>query len=71
MVPTCKSILYCGLFQLSRCAHAAFEAYLILICRYVGDSVGNIKVLKIDLGVGHVVQMKYTIPFSASHGKEY
>ncbi|XVF62302.1 hypothetical protein PTKIN_Ptkin08bG0206500 [Pterospermum kingtungense] len=35
---------------------------------YVGDSVGNIKVLKIDLELVHVVQMKYTIPFSASHG---
>ncbi|XP_021301007.1 syntaxin-binding protein 5 [Herrania umbratica] len=35
---------------------------------YVGDSVGNIKVLKIDQELCHVVQMKYTIPFSASHG---
>ncbi|XVF18147.1 hypothetical protein REPUB_Repub10bG0187200 [Reevesia pubescens] len=35
---------------------------------YVGDSVGNIKVLKIDQEACHVVQMKYTIPFSASHG---
>ncbi|XWS42234.1 hypothetical protein CRYUN_Cryun17cG0150600 [Craigia yunnanensis] len=35
---------------------------------YVGDSVGNIKVLKIDQDVCHVVQMKYTIPLSASHG---
>ncbi|OMO83377.1 hypothetical protein COLO4_22550 [Corchorus olitorius] len=35
---------------------------------YAGDSVGNIKVLKIDQELGHVVQMKYIIPFSASHG---
>ncbi|XP_022740862.1 uncharacterized protein LOC111292647 isoform X2 [Durio zibethinus] len=35
---------------------------------YVGDSVGNIKVLKIDQEVYHVVQMNYIIPFSASHG---
>ncbi|XP_007046503.2 PREDICTED: uncharacterized protein LOC18610648 isoform X2 [Theobroma cacao] len=35
---------------------------------YVGDSVGNIKVLKIDQELCHVVQMKYAIPFSASHG---
>ncbi|XVF16029.1 hypothetical protein REPUB_Repub09cG0206400 [Reevesia pubescens] len=35
---------------------------------YVGDSIGNIKVLKIDQEGCHVVQMEYTIPFSASHG---
>ncbi|KAK9284535.1 hypothetical protein L1049_023710 [Liquidambar formosana] len=34
---------------------------------YVGDSVGNISVLKLD-EERHIVQMKYTIPFSASHG---
>ncbi|GMI68258.1 DUO1-activated WD40 1, Tomosyn-like [Hibiscus trionum] len=35
---------------------------------YVGDSDGNIKVFKIEQEVCHVIQMKYTIPFSASHG---
>ncbi|KAK8304591.1 hypothetical protein V6Z12_D03G002700 [Gossypium hirsutum] len=35
---------------------------------YVGDSEGNIKVFKIEQEVCHVMQMKYTIPFSASHG---
>ncbi|GAV83036.1 Lgl_C domain-containing protein [Cephalotus follicularis] len=35
---------------------------------YIGDSVGNVSVLKLDEESLHVVQMKYTIPFSASHG---
>ncbi|XP_039061499.1 uncharacterized protein LOC120205741 [Hibiscus syriacus] len=35
---------------------------------YVGDSDGNIKVFKIEQEVCHVIQMKYAIPFSASHG---
>ncbi|KAE8669307.1 hypothetical protein F3Y22_tig00112249pilonHSYRG00227 [Hibiscus syriacus] len=35
---------------------------------YVGDSDGNIKGFKIEQAVRHVIQMKYTIPFSASHG---
>ncbi|KAK9012346.1 hypothetical protein V6N11_040403 [Hibiscus sabdariffa] len=35
---------------------------------YVGDSDGNVKVFKIEQEVCRVIQMKYTIPFSASHG---
>ncbi|KAE8669308.1 hypothetical protein F3Y22_tig00112249pilonHSYRG00229 [Hibiscus syriacus] len=35
---------------------------------YVGDSDGNIKVLKIEQEVRHAIQMKYSIPFSSSHG---
>ncbi|KAF7829057.1 Syntaxin-binding protein 5 [Senna tora] len=35
---------------------------------YIGDSVGNISVLKLDQETWHVVQMKYTIPLSASYG---
>lgn len=34
--------------------------------RYVGNSAGNVRVLKLEQE--HIVQMKYTIPYSASHG---
>ncbi|KAK3224305.1 hypothetical protein Dsin_011330 [Dipteronia sinensis] len=37
---------------------------------YVGDSTGNVSVLKIDLEPCQIVKMKYTIPLSASHGNE-
>ncbi|XP_021804576.1 uncharacterized protein LOC110748909 [Prunus avium] len=33
---------------------------------YVGDSAGNVRVLKLEQE--HIVQMMYTIPYSASHG---
>ncbi|KAI5343356.1 hypothetical protein L3X38_011232 [Prunus dulcis] len=33
---------------------------------YVGDSTGNVRVLKLEQE--YIVQMKYTIPYSASHG---
>nr|XP_043631084.1 uncharacterized protein LOC122602544 isoform X2 [Erigeron canadensis] len=35
---------------------------------YVGDSFGNVSVLKFDKETCSIVQMKYRIPFSASHG---
>ncbi|XP_059438419.1 uncharacterized protein LOC132171187 [Corylus avellana] len=35
---------------------------------YVGDSNGNISVLKLQEGPFGIVQMKYTIPLSVSHG---
>lgn len=35
---------------------------------YVGDSVGNVSVLKLEQESCHIIQMKYTIPYSASHG---
>ncbi|KAF9607948.1 hypothetical protein IFM89_003868 [Coptis chinensis] len=35
---------------------------------YIGDSGGNISVLKLDLAKYHLVQMNYRIPLSASHG---
>ncbi|XP_010266195.1 PREDICTED: uncharacterized protein LOC104603774 isoform X3 [Nelumbo nucifera] len=35
---------------------------------YVGDSGGNISVLKLDQESCQLVQMKYYIPFSATHG---
>ncbi|KAA8547593.1 hypothetical protein F0562_004022 [Nyssa sinensis] len=38
------------------------------IYMYVGDSVGNISVLKLDQGTCSIVQMKYNIPVAASHG---
>ncbi|KAF9604113.1 hypothetical protein IFM89_002788 [Coptis chinensis] len=34
---------------------------------YIGDSGGNISVLKLDLAKYHLVQMNYRIPLSASH----
>lgn len=37
---------------------------------YVGDSAGNISVLKLDQEPCQIVKMKYTIPLSASHGNE-
>ncbi|BBH08106.1 Transducin/WD40 repeat-like superfamily protein [Prunus dulcis] len=33
---------------------------------YVGDSAGNVRVLKLEQE--HIVQMKYTVPYSPSHG---
>ncbi|XP_050379667.1 uncharacterized protein LOC126797017 isoform X2 [Argentina anserina] len=35
---------------------------------YVGDSVGNVSVLKLEQESCHILRMKYTIPYSASHG---
>ncbi|XP_073219915.1 uncharacterized protein [Cicer arietinum] len=35
---------------------------------YIGHSNGNISVLKLDQNPWHMVQMKYTIPLSASYG---
>ncbi|XP_012065395.1 uncharacterized protein LOC105628567 [Jatropha curcas] len=35
---------------------------------YVGDHVGNISILKLDEETCRILQMKYTIPLSASHG---
>ncbi|KAF6154361.1 hypothetical protein GIB67_026817 [Kingdonia uniflora] len=35
---------------------------------YVGDSLGNISVFKLDQETYHLVQMNYNIPLSASHG---
>lgn len=42
----------------------------VSICRYVGDCNGTISVLKLDKEPWNVVQMKYCIPLSASHGEE-
>ncbi|XP_010446909.1 PREDICTED: uncharacterized protein LOC104729648 [Camelina sativa] len=35
---------------------------------YVGDSSGNVSVLKIELDSNQVIQMEYTIPYLASNG---
>lgn len=48
------------LFQVSLCIGQMYDG------RYVGDSAGNVRVLKLEQE--HIVQMKYTIPYSASHG---
>ncbi|XP_050228000.1 uncharacterized protein LOC126677432 isoform X2 [Mercurialis annua] len=36
---------------------------------YVGDSIGNVSVLKLDQETCYLEQMKYTIPFSVSHAE--
>lgn len=41
----------------------------ICVDRYIGHSNGNISVLKLDQNPWHMVQMKYTIPLSASYGE--
>lgn len=40
-----------------------------VINRYVGDPIGNVSVLKFDKEQCNITQMKYIIPFSASHGE--
>lgn len=47
------------------CEHYRWNVY---IGSFVGDSGGNITVLKLDQSC-RVVQMEYTIPLSASHGE--
>lgn len=44
---------------------------IICIGRYVGDSSGNVWVLKLEQELGQVVKMKYNIPLLASHGERY
>ncbi|KAJ7944051.1 Transducin/WD40 repeat protein [Quillaja saponaria] len=46
----------------------SFTVIQYSLCMYIGDSAGNISVLKLDQEPCHIVQMKYTIPLSASHG---
>ncbi|KAJ4837935.1 hypothetical protein Tsubulata_022530 [Turnera subulata] len=46
----------------------AFAVMQTSLYMYVGDSAGNISILKLDQETWHIVPMKYTIPFSASHG---
>ncbi|XP_043714001.1 uncharacterized protein LOC122662432 isoform X2 [Telopea speciosissima] len=35
---------------------------------YIGDSLGNVSIWMLDQELCHFIQMKYHIPFSASHG---
>ncbi|KAK4752842.1 hypothetical protein SAY87_021640 [Trapa incisa] len=49
---------------------SAFEVLEPSLYIYVGDSTGNILVLKFDQERGHLTRMKYTIPFAASHGNQ-
>ncbi|PKI46525.1 hypothetical protein CRG98_033082 [Punica granatum] len=48
----------------------AFEVLQRSLYIYVGDSAGNISVLKFDQDTSHLIQMKYTIPFAISHGDQ-
>lgn len=41
------------------------------IDRYVGDSFGNVSVLKFDTDIYNITQMRYRIPFHASHGEPH
>ncbi|KAK3023413.1 hypothetical protein RJ639_042801, partial [Escallonia herrerae] len=47
---------------------ATFALYVSVSYRYLGDSVGNISVLQLNREPCNIVQMKYRIPSSASHG---
>jgi hypothetical protein len=42
-----------------------------MLCRYVGDSSGNVSLLKLDLGQRCLVDMPYCIPFAESYGRMY
>lgn len=44
--------------------------FRILIHSYAGSSRGNVSVLNLDPEQRQVIQMKYTIPFAASHGEK-
>ncbi|KDP43769.1 hypothetical protein JCGZ_22396 [Jatropha curcas] len=49
-------------------AYDSIQKILAISTRYVGDHVGNISILKLDEETCRILQMKYTIPLSASHG---
>ncbi|XP_065855738.1 uncharacterized protein [Euphorbia lathyris] len=46
----------------------AFAVMQHCLYMYVGDSIGNVSVLKLDEETSCIDKMKYSIPFSASHG---
>ncbi|CAL0313098.1 unnamed protein product [Lupinus luteus] len=47
---------------------ASFAVIHHSLYMYIGDSIGNISVLKLDREPWKIVHMKYTIPLSASYG---
>lgn len=53
-----------------RCVCIALITGSVSSYRYVGDSTGTISVLKLDKEPWNIVQMKYCIPLSASHGEK-
>ncbi|CAL5366047.1 unnamed protein product [Camellia sinensis] len=46
----------------------SFTVMQLSLYMYVGDYAGNVSVLKLDKESCNIVQMKYCIPLSASHG---
>jgi predicted DNA-binding helix-hairpin-helix protein len=63
MVTECIIVMDTGGFK---CANENF-----MLCRYVGDSSGNVSLLKLDLGQRCLVDMPYCIPFAESYGRMY
>lgn len=70
---SCNIVSLCKCLLLSNWDSTLFQTklsqQLIFFGRYIGYSDGNISVLKLDEEPFHIVQMKYTIPLSASHGE--
>jgi hypothetical protein len=78
----CKVICTCKCFWTSLFRSKKEDAYFhwLVTCNYgwkisfgsyVGDYLGNVKVLKLDQESCHFELMKYTIPLSASHGETH
>lgn len=45
------------------------ESFDLYFGRYIGDSVGNVSVLKLEKEPCHIVRTNYNIPYTVSHGK--
>ncbi|KAL3527301.1 hypothetical protein ACH5RR_011957 [Cinchona calisaya] len=50
-------------------AYNSTKKILAVSTRYIGDSVGNVSVFKVDQEATNIEQMKYRLPFSTSHGE--
>ncbi|XP_060675169.1 uncharacterized protein LOC107424288 [Ziziphus jujuba] len=60
-----KMLSHVHAFQEEITSFAVIQRSLFM---YVGDSVGNVSVLKIEKELNHIVPTNYAIPFSTSHG---
>ncbi|WCJ32824.1 Transducin/WD40 repeat-like superfamily protein [Euphorbia peplus] len=60
-----KSLSHVHVSKMDITAFAVMQHCLYM---YVGDSIGNISVLKLDEATYCIEKMNYSIPFSASHG---
>ncbi|KAJ4962540.1 hypothetical protein NE237_022479 [Protea cynaroides] len=61
-----KQLSYVHIFEEEITSFTVIQQSLYV---YIGDSLGNVSVWMLDQEQCHFVQMKYHIPFSASHGK--